>query len=92
MSMVGLMMLFGIVAKRTVLIDYIVLCRERGMSIMEAVVTSGRSRLRPILMTAMTTIFGMLPWPWEEAGAEMGNDSGSPLPVVRPSPRWLPFS
>jgi HAE1 family hydrophobic/amphiphilic exporter-1 len=78
MSMVGLMMLFGIVVKNgIVLIDYIVLCRERGMSIMDAVVTSGRSRLRPILMTAFTTIFGMVPLAvGRGVGAEMWNGLG----------------
>jgi hydrophobic/amphiphilic exporter-1 (mainly G- bacteria), HAE1 family len=78
MSMVGLMMLFGIVVKNgIVLIDYIVLCRERGMSIMDAVVTSGRSRLRPILMTALTTIFGMVPLAiGRGVGAEMWNGLG----------------
>ena len=59
------------------MIDYIVLWRERGMPIMEAVVTSGRSRLRPILMTAMTTIFGMLPLAvGRGVGAEMWNGLG----------------
>ena len=44
---------------------------------MEAVVTSGRSRLRPILMTAMTTIFGMLPLAvGRGVGAEMWNGLG----------------
>jgi len=78
MSMVGLMMLFGVVVKNgIVLIDYIVLCRERGMSIMDAVVTSGRSRLRPILMTAFTTIFGMVPLAvGRGVGAEMWNGLG----------------
>ena len=78
MSMVGLMMLFGIVVKNgIVLIDYIVLCRERGMSVMDAVVTSGRSRLRPILMTALTTIFGMVPLAvGRGVGAEMWNGLG----------------
>jgi HAE1 family hydrophobic/amphiphilic exporter-1 len=78
MSMVGLLMLFGIVVKNgIVLIDYIVLCRERGMSIREAVVTSGRSRLRPILMTALTTIFGMVPLAvGSGVGAEMWNGLG----------------
>ncbi len=78
MSMVGLMMLFGIVVKNgIVLIDYIVLCRERGMSVMDAVVTSGRSRLRPILMTAFTTIFGMVPLAvGRGVGAEMWNGLG----------------
>lgn len=78
MSMVGLLMLFGIVVKNgIVLIDYIVLCRERGMSIREAVVTAGRSRLRPILMTALTTIFGMVPQAvGRGVGAEMWNGLG----------------
>ncbi len=78
MSMVGLLMLFGIVVKNgIVLIDYIVLCRERGMSIREAVVTAGRSRLRPILMTALTTIFGMVPLAvGRGVGAEMWNGLG----------------
>lgn len=78
MSMVGLLMLSGIVVKNgIVLIDYIVLCRERGMSVMEAVVTSGRSRLRPILMTALTTILGMVPLAvGKGVGAEMWNSLG----------------
>ena len=78
MSMVGLMMLFGIVVKNgIVLIDYTVLCRERGMSVKEAVVAAGRSRLRPILMTALTTIFGMVPLAvGRGVGAEMWNALG----------------
>lgn len=62
MSMIGAIMLIGIVVKNgIVLIDYITLNRERGMSIRSAVIDGGRSRLRPILMTAMTTILGMVP-------------------------------
>ncbi len=62
MSMIGLIMLMGIVVKNgIVLIDYIILCRERGMGIVHAIVTSGRSRLRPVLMTTMTTVLGMVP-------------------------------
>ncbi|OQB70635.1 MAG: Multidrug resistance protein MdtC [Bacteroidetes bacterium ADurb.Bin139] len=78
MSMVGLLMLFGIVVKNgIVLIDYTVLCRERGMSIRESVVTAGRSRLRPILMTALTTIFGMVPLAvGRGVGAETWNGLG----------------
>ena len=55
-------MLIGIVVKNgIVLIDYITLCRERVMAVINSVVTSGKSRLRPVLMTSFTTILGMLP-------------------------------
>ena len=62
MGFVGLIMLVGMVVKNgIVLIDYINLNRERGMSIITAVVHGGRSRLRPVLMTTLTTILGMVP-------------------------------
>ena len=62
MSMIGVIMLMGIVVKNgIVLIDYIILCRERGMGIALSIVTSGRSRLRPVLMTTLTTVLGMIP-------------------------------
>ena len=50
MALIGLIMLMGIVVKNgIVLIDYTILCRERGMGILTAVVTAGKSRLRPVL-------------------------------------------
>jgi HAE1 family hydrophobic/amphiphilic exporter-1 len=62
MSMIGMVMLIGIVVKNgIVFIDYANLNRERGMSVNKAIVSAGRSRLRPILMTATTTILGMIP-------------------------------
>ena len=62
MGYVGLIMLVGMVVKNAiVLIDYINLNRERGMSIITSVVHGGRSRLRPVLMTTLTTILGMIP-------------------------------
>ncbi len=62
MSMIGIIMLFGIVVKNgIVLIDYTILNRERGMAIKQAVVDAGRSRLRPVLMTTLTTVLGMIP-------------------------------
>lgn len=62
MTFIGMIMLIGIVVKNgIVLIDYIRLCRERGMGIAKAVVTSGKSRLRPVLMTTLTTVLGMVP-------------------------------
>jgi HAE1 family hydrophobic/amphiphilic exporter-1 len=78
MAMLGIVMLIGIVVKNgIVLIDYTILCRERGMSINEAVVTAGRTRLRPVLMTSLTAIFGMLPLALGKGeGAEMWNALG----------------
>ncbi len=62
MSMLGGIMLIGIVVKNgIVLIDYTMLCRERGMSALHSAVVAGRSRLRPVLMTTLTTILGMVP-------------------------------
>uniref|UniRef100_UPI00261CAF5B efflux RND transporter permease subunit n=1 Tax=uncultured Proteiniphilum sp. TaxID=497637 RepID=UPI00261CAF5B len=62
MGLIGLVMLVGMVVKNgIVLVDYINLNRERGMSIITAVVHGGRSRLRPVLMTTLTTILGMVP-------------------------------
>jgi len=62
MAMIGMVMLIGIVVKNgIVFIDYVNLNRERGMAIDRAVVASGRSRLRPILMTTATAVLGMIP-------------------------------
>ena len=62
MSLLGGIMLSGIVVKNgIVLIDYTILCRERGMSAILATTTAARSRLRPVLMTTLTTILGMIP-------------------------------
>jgi HAE1 family hydrophobic/amphiphilic exporter-1 len=61
-SMVGGVMLIGIVVKNAiVLVDYINLMRERGLELREAIIVSGKSRLRPVLMTSLTTILAMLP-------------------------------
>ena len=58
----GCVMLVGIVVKNgIVLVDYINLMRDRGYELNEAIALSGQSRLRPVLMTALTTILGMLP-------------------------------
>ena len=61
-GMLGVIMLAGIVVKNgIVLVDYINLMRDRDYELNEAIVMSGRSRLRPVLMTAATTILGMIP-------------------------------
>ena len=62
MSLIGIIILLGIVVKNgIVLIDYTILLQERGYSVREASVAAARSRLRPILMTTLTTVLGMLP-------------------------------
>jgi HAE1 family hydrophobic/amphiphilic exporter-1 len=78
MAMLGLVMLIGIVVKNgIVLIDYTILLRERGETIDNAVVKAGRSRLRPILMTTITTVLGMIPLAVGKGeGAEMWNSLG----------------
>jgi HAE1 family hydrophobic/amphiphilic exporter-1 len=59
---IGAIMLIGIVVKNAiVLVDFINLTRDRGVELYQAVLDSGRSRLRPVLMTSMTTILAMLP-------------------------------
>jgi len=61
-SMIGLIMMDGLVAKNgTLLIDYTHTMMDRGLSLREALVEAGRTRLRPIIMTTFTMIFGMLP-------------------------------
>ncbi len=59
---IGAIMLIGIVVKNAiVLVDFINLTRDRGVELYQAVLDSGRSRLRPVLMTSLTTILAMLP-------------------------------
>jgi HAE1 family hydrophobic/amphiphilic exporter-1 len=61
-AMIGAIMLVGIVTKNgIVMVDFTNLLIERGTPTLEAVVISGKSRLRPVLMTSVTTILGMLP-------------------------------
>ncbi len=79
MSLIGAIMLIGIVVKNgIVLIDYIGLNRERGLSIKRSVVSGGRSRLRPVVMTSLTTILGMVPMACGTGqGAEMWRPMGT---------------
>jgi len=62
MSLIGLIMLMGLVTKNAILlIDYTKVMRRSGMDRRTALITAGRTRLRPILMTTSAMIFGMLP-------------------------------
>ena len=78
MGMIGILILMGIVVKNgIVLIDYTILMRERGHSIAEASVIAAKSRLRPILMTTLTTVLGMVPMAIGTGeGAEMWRSLG----------------
>jgi multidrug efflux pump subunit AcrB len=61
-SLIGLIMLVGIVVNNgIVLVDYINILRARGVELLEAVKIGGRRRLRPVLMTALTTMGGVFP-------------------------------
>ena len=59
---IGIILLLGVVVNNAiVLIDYIGLLRARGVELAEAIVQTGRQRLRPVLITTCTTLLGMLP-------------------------------
>jgi len=72
-GMLGMILLVGIVVKNgIVLVDYINLMRDRGYELNEAIALSGESRLRPVLMTSITAILGMVPMALSTAeGSEM---------------------
>lgn len=78
MTFMGIIMLEGIVVKNAiVLLDYTHLLQKRGELLFEAVTHAGRNRLRPILMTTLTTIFAMLPMALTRSvGAEVWNALG----------------
>ena len=78
MGLVGILILMGIVVKNgIVLIDYTILMRERGYGIAESSVIAAKSRLRPILMTTLTTVLGMIPMAVGQGeGSEMWRSLG----------------
>ena len=77
---IGLVMLVGIVVKNgVVLVDFINLMRDRGLELNEAIAVAGKSRLRPVIMTALTSILGMLPM---AMGIGEGSETWAPLGVT----------
>ncbi len=78
MGLIGILILMGIVVKNgIVLIDYTILMRERGFSVAESSVIAAKSRLRPILMTTLTTVLGMVPMAVGQGeGSEMWRSLG----------------
>ncbi len=79
-ALIGFVMLSGIIVNNgIVLVDYINQLREEGMEKREAILTAGRTRLRPVLMTALTTILALCTM---VTGKDMGSEMGRPMAVV----------
>lgn len=79
-SFIGTVMLVGLVTKNSILlVDYAGRLRDGGSDVREAIVRAGEVRLRPILMTALSTLFGILPI---AIGLGAGAESRRPLGVV----------
>lgn len=79
-AMIGFVMLAGIIVNNgIVLIDYINQLRENGMAKKEAIIMAGRTRLRPVLMTALTTILALSTMAFSD---DMGADMAKPMSVV----------
>jgi multidrug efflux pump subunit AcrB len=76
-SFMGIIMMVGIVVSNGVLlVEYTNELRRRGMALSEAVLTAGRTRLRPILMTSLTTTVGLSPM---ALGLLVGSEANAPL-------------
>ncbi len=77
-TFMGIVMLVGIVVNNAiVLLDYVHLLQKRGLSLFEAITEAGRSRLRPVLMTTITTTAGMIPMALDRGvGSEIWNALG----------------
>jgi len=77
----GLLLLIGVVVNNAiVLVDYTNILRARGKSMMEAVQEAGRTRLRPVLMTAITTIVALIPMAFKRGqGSEIWNPLGATI-------------
>ena len=80
MSLIGMLMLIGLVVKNSILlVDYTNTLRSQGMAMKEAVLEAGPVRLRPILMTAISTIAGVLPI---ALGFGAGGESRAPMAIA----------
>ncbi|MBW2355033.1 MAG: efflux RND transporter permease subunit, partial [Deltaproteobacteria bacterium] len=78
MSFMGIILLVGVVVNNAiVLVDYTNILRARGLNLFEAIRQGGSNRLRPVLMTTITTLFGMMPLAFSRGqGAEMWRPFG----------------
>lgn len=79
-ALIGIVLLMGLVTKNSILlVDYALQARERGLTLKQAVIESGVTRLRPILMTSISTVAGMVPIALE-LGA--GGEVRSPMAIA----------
>jgi HAE1 family hydrophobic/amphiphilic exporter-1 len=95
MAMIGFMILIGVVVNiGIVLIAHVIDLRAAGMPRREAILQAGRDRLRPILMTTLTTLLGMLPLAIGDAQVGGGGGGGGPayFPMARAIMGGLAFS
>ncbi len=80
MSLIGAVILVGIVVNDSIVkVDFINQARQQGMALREAILEAGRVRLRPIVMTTVTTVFGLLPM---AMGIGRGADLRAPLAIA----------
>ena len=79
-AMIGFVMLSGIIVNNgIVLVDYMNLLQEKGMQMTEAIITAGKTRLRPVLMTALTTILALSTMVFS---TDMGAEMTKPMAIV----------
>jgi len=81
--MIGIIMLMGMVVNNAiVLLDFVASMRQKGVPIREALIESGGSRLRPILMTTLTTVLGWIPMALAIGGGSAGYYQGMAIAVM----------
>jgi hydrophobe/amphiphile efflux-1 (HAE1) family protein len=79
-ALIGIVLLMGLVTKNSILlVDYALIAKERGKSIRQSVIEAGTTRLRPILMTSVSTVAGMLPIALEFG---TGSETRSPMAIA----------
>jgi len=93
MAMIGFMILIGVVVNiGIVLIAHVIDLREAGLPRRDAILQAGRDRLRPILMTTLTTLLGMLPLAVGDAQIGGGGEGPAYYPMARAIMGGLGFS
>ena len=80
MSLIGVVILVGIVVNDAIVkVDFIVQAQQRGLGLRDAILEAGRVRLRPIVMTTVTTVLGLTPM---AMGVGRGSDLRAPLAIT----------